>query len=62
MFTKLYEKCFSVKGDVHIQFITQNIKMTFSGVCGWVELKKVFGSTHPRTPENVRCEQIFFLL
>ena len=47
------------KGDVHTQFVTQNIKMTFLGADGWVELKKVFGLTHPRTPENVRSEQIF---
>ena len=38
-----------LRGDVHTQFVMQNVKIMFS-----VQL------THPPTPEKVSCDQIFF--
>ena len=37
-----------LRGNIHTQFVTQNVKITFSV------------QPHPRTPENIRCDQIFF--
>ena len=39
-----------LKGNIHTQFVTQNVKITFSV------------QPHLRTPEKVGCDQIFFLL
>ena len=39
-----------LRSNIHTQFVAQNVKIMF------------LAQPHPRTPENVLCDQIFLLL